>query len=105
MEVLINLFHYEEKECIPMNTWIAGKDLMKHYCLTKKIFIVVWTWNTLQTVIIAMQKTFKMNNLGDYLDLYVQSDTLLLEDLFKKFRNKFIEIYELDPAYFYLYLD
>ena len=26
MEVLINLFHYEEKECIPMNTWIAGKD-------------------------------------------------------------------------------
>ena len=41
MEVLINLFHYEEKECIPMNTWIAGKDLMKHYCLTKKIFIVV----------------------------------------------------------------
>ena len=31
MEVLINLFHYEEKEYIPMNTWIAGKDLMKHY--------------------------------------------------------------------------
>ena len=46
-----------------------------------------------------MQKTFKMNTLGDYLDLYVQSDALLLEDLFKKFRNKCIEIYELDPAY------
>ena len=52
-----------------------------------------------------MQKTFKMNNLGDYLDLYVQSDTLLLEDLFKKCRSKFIEIYELDPAYFNLHLD
>ena len=29
-----------------MNTWIAGKDLMKHYCLAKRIFIAVWTWNS-----------------------------------------------------------
>ena len=28
-------------------------------------------------------KTFKLNNLGDYHDLYVQSDTLLLADVFK----------------------
>ena len=31
---------------------------------------------------------------------YVQSDTLLLADVFENFRNKFIEIYELDPAHF-----
>ena len=37
-------------------------------------------------------KEFKMNNLGDYHDLYVQSDTLLLADMFEKFRNKCIEI-------------
>ena len=43
---------------------------------------------------------FKMNNLGDYRDLYVQSDTLLLADVFENFRNKCIEIYELDPAHF-----
>ena len=24
-----------------MNTWIVGKDLMKHHCLIKKLFIVV----------------------------------------------------------------
>ena len=30
---------------------------------------------------------FKMNNLGDYHDLYVQSDTLLLADVFENFRN------------------
>ena len=41
-----------------------------------------------------------MNNLGDYHDLYVQSDTLLLADIFENFRNKCIEIYEFDPAYF-----
>ena len=30
---------------------------------------------------------FKLNNLGDYHDLYVQSDTLLLADLFEHFRD------------------
>ena len=32
--------------------------------------------------------------IGDYYDLYVQSDTLLLADVFENFRNKCIEIYE-----------
>ena len=41
-----------------------------------------------------------MNNLGDYHDLYMQSDTLLLADISENFRNKFIEKYELDPSYF-----
>ena len=45
-------------------------------------------------------KEFNNKNLGDYLDLYVQSDTLLLADVFENFRNKCIEIYELDPAHF-----
>ena len=32
--------------------------------------------------------------------MHVQSDTLLLADIFENFRNKCIEIYELDPAHF-----
>ena len=44
--------------------------------------------------------TFKIKNLGEYHDLYVQSDTLLLADVFKKFRDKCIERYEIDPARF-----
>ena len=43
---------------------------------------------------------FKLNNLGDYHDLYVQSDTLLLADVFENLRNKCLEVYELDPAHF-----
>ena len=39
------------------------------------------------------------NNLGDYHDLYVQSDTLLLADVFEHFRNMCIKVYELDPAH------
>ena len=38
---------------------------------------------------------------GDYHDLYDQTDTLLLADVFEKFRDKCIEIYGLDPSYFY----
>ena len=41
-----------------------------------------------------------MKNLGEYHDLYVQSDTLLLVDVFENFRDKCIEIYGLDPAHF-----
>ena len=40
------------------------------------------------------------NNLGDYHDLYVQSDTLLLADVFTNFRKVFFDIYELDAAHF-----
>ena len=39
-------------------------------------------------------------DLSEYHDLYVQCDTFLLADVFENFRNKCIEIYELDPAHF-----
>ena len=45
-------------------------------------------------------KNLNNKNLGHCLDLYVQSDTLLLADVFENFRSKCIEIYELDPAHF-----
>ena len=41
-----------------------------------------------------------IKNLGEYHDLYVQSDTALLADVFENFRDKCIEKYELDPAHF-----
>ena len=41
-----------------------------------------------------------IKNLGEYHDLYVQSDMALLADVFESFRGKCLEIYELDPAYF-----
>ena len=45
-------------------------------------------------------KEFGLRNLGDYHDLYFQCDTLFLADIFESFRNKCIEMYELDPAHF-----
>ena len=45
-------------------------------------------------------KKFNINNLGEYHDLYVGSDTLLLADIFENFRQSCLENYELDPAHF-----
>ena len=41
-----------------------------------------------------------MKNLGEYHNLYVQSDTLLLADVHENFRNTCLEKYQLDPVYF-----
>ena len=45
-------------------------------------------------------KNFEIKNLGTYHGLYVQSDTLLLADVFEQFPNKCIKTYELDLACF-----
>ena len=45
-------------------------------------------------------KEFEIKNLGEYHDLYVQSDTLLLVDLFENFGNMCFKIYEPDTAKF-----
>ena len=43
---------------------------------------------------------FKLKNLFDYHDLNIQSDALLLADVFQNFRSKPNNIYELDLAHF-----
>ena len=43
-------------------------------------------------------KDFEIKHLGEYHDLYVQSDTLLLADVFENFRNMCLDMYKLDPA-------
>ena len=47
-----------------------------------------------------VSKSFKLENVGDYHDLYVKSDTLLLADVFENFRDICLKEYELDPAHF-----
>ena len=45
-------------------------------------------------------KVFKIKILGEYHNVYVQSDTLLLADVFENFRDKWLDRYQLDPAHF-----
>ena len=45
-------------------------------------------------------EVFKIKNLGEDPDLYVQSDRFSLADVFENFRDICMEIYKLDPAHF-----
>ena len=102
METLINLFCYYEKVFIHMNAWIVGKYLMKHHCLTKKFFIA--TYYITDVGYRHAKRVFKNlsnKNLGDYHDLYVQSDILLFANVFENFRNMCIKVYEVDPAHIF----
>ena len=45
-------------------------------------------------------KDFKIKKIGQYHDLYVKSNTLLLADTRDNFGNFCLEIYELNPACF-----
>ena len=46
-------------------------------------------------------KMFSMKNMGEYHDLYFQSDILLLADVFENFRKTCLEYYKLDPCHYF----
>ena len=78
------------------------KNLIKRHCLTKKEFYGSLNMKSITNVDYRHAKRvyFNKTNIGDYHDLYVQSDTLLLANVFENFRSMCLEIYELCPAYF-----
>ena len=45
-------------------------------------------------------KVFGLKNMGDYHDLYLKTDILLLADVFQNFRKLCIDYYELDPLHY-----
>ena len=56
----------------------------------KKNLHAVDAWNMLQN-----------RTMGDYHDLYVKTDVLLLADVFEKFINPCLEYYGLDPCHYF----
>ena len=45
--------------------------------------------------------TFKLETMGDYHNLYLKSDILLLADVFENFRKTCLQYYKLDPCHYF----
>ena len=83
---------------------MIGKNSMKHHYLKKKDF---YSHLNMEDVTDAdyvhekgVCKDFELKDFGEYHDLYVQSNTLLLADVSENFRNMCLKICQLDPAKF-----
>ena len=70
----------EEFYSILNNEHISDED----YCHAQKV------WNT-----------FQLQTMGEYHDLYLKSDILLLADVFENFRKTCIQYYKLDPCHYF----
>ena len=64
---------------------------LEDVCISKKDYLkAVDVWNV-----------FKMNTMGDYHDLYLKTDVLLLADVFEKFVSACLDYYGLDPCHYF----
>ena len=50
---------------------------------------------------IIVWKVFKIKNLGQYHDLYLKTDVLLLADVYEKFIKTCLNYYGLDPIHYF----
>ena len=48
-----------------------------------------------------VSKVFELRNLGEYHDLYLKTDVLLLCDVFENFISVFLRDYSLDPCHYF----
>ena len=65
-------------------------SFLKDKCISEKYYLKANnTWNV-----------FIMNTMGDYHDLYLKTDVLLLADVFEKSINTCLDYYGLDPCHY-----
>ena len=80
--------HFEEVQLPPIEAFYSNLNMS---------YVSEDNYQHLQKV----WKEFGIRNLGKYHDLYLQTDVILLANVFEAFRDTCLEHYKLDPAHFY----
>ena len=87
-----------------MNAWIIGRSLKRTASPQSKHSTANSTCQELMSVTMIMLRGFGeygMKDLGDYHNLYLTRDVLLLSNIFKTFRTTCLEHCILDLTHFY----
>ena len=91
------IFPYEYVDCVA--------KLKETRLPSRELFFSSLTGDTVSESDYAHAKNvwdrFSIRTLGEYSDLYLKTDVLLLADVFENFRDKCVESYGLDPAHYY----
>ena len=86
--ITIGLFYCCEKAFTLMNIWLIGKNSIKLHYLKKKLNSHLNMGDINDAGYLhakTVYKDFEIKKLGEYHDLLVKSDTLLLADVFERF--------------------
>ena len=88
-----------------MNTWTIGKSFKKQHYLKKKEF---YSSLNLEDITDAdymkakrVCKNFEIKNLGEYYDLYLKTDVILLADVFRKLQKNVLRSLSSRPCKIY----
>ena len=79
---------------------VIVKKLIKYHYLKIKIFTITTITDAYYAQEKRFSKDFEIKYSGEYHDLYVQGNTLLLADVFENFQNICLGLYEYDPVKF-----
>ena len=82
-----------------MNIWTVLKGFLKIKYLIGVNFLCISEKGYSHTINVEI--FFKMDKIGDYHNLYLKTDVLLLGDVFQKFISTCLEYYRLDPCHYF----
>jgi len=83
--------------------YIGCVEKLDEMCLPPRESFYSWLTDVISDYAHAanMWQQISIRTLGEYNDLYLKTDVLLLVDIFENFRDNCVASYGLDPAYYY----